>query len=200
MDALLIVDFQNDFTPGGALPVAEGDRIAAPINRLLDSFDLVIATRDWHPEDHGSFVGAEVDPAKWRGVDPPGIWPVHTVQGTPGAELHPALEQAKVDVVIDKGQDPNSQGYSAFQETLLGDLLRERGVDRLYVAGLATDYCVKSSVLDARRLGFDVTVIEDAVRGVDVQPGDSERALEEMRDAGAEIANSERIRERIAAA
>jgi nicotinamidase/pyrazinamidase len=200
VDALLIVDFQNDFTPGGALPVAEGDRIAAPINRLLDSFDLVIATRDWHPEDHGSFEGIEVDPAKWRGVDPPGIWPVHTVQGTPGAELHPALEQAKVDVVIDKGQDPNSQGYSAFQETLLGDLLRERGVDRLYVAGLATDYCVKSSVLDARRLGFDVTVIEDAVRGVDVQPGDSERALEEMRDAGAELANSERVRERIAAA
>ncbi|MEX2102947.1 MAG: bifunctional nicotinamidase/pyrazinamidase [Gaiellaceae bacterium] len=200
MDALLIVDFQNDFTPGGTLPVAEGDRIAAPINVLLDSFDLVIATRDWHPENHGSFQGIEVDPATWRGMDPPSIWPVHCVQGTPGAELHPALEQAQVDVVIDKGQDPNSQGYSAFQETRLGDLLRERGVDRLYVAGLATDYCVKSSVLDARRLGFDVTVIDDAVRGVEVQPGDSEKALEEMRDAGAEIANSERVRERIAAA
>jgi nicotinamidase/pyrazinamidase len=200
VDALLIVDFQNDFSPGGALPVAEGDQIAVPINRLLDSFDLVIATRDWHPPNHGSFVGVEVDPALWRGKDPPSIWPVHTVQGTPGAELHPALDQEKVDVVIDKGQDPNSQGYSGFQETRLEDLLRERGVDRLYVAGLATDYCVKSSVLDARRLGFDVTVIEDAVRGVDVQRRDSERALEEMRDAGAEIANSERIRERIAAA
>ena len=200
MDALLIVDFQNDFTPGGALPVAEGDRIAGPINALFDSFDLVIATRDWHPADHGSFQGAEVDPAKWRGVDPPGIWPVHCVQRTPGAELDPGLEQARVDVVIDKGQDPNSQGYSAFQETPLGELLRERGVDRLYVAGLATDYCVKASVLDARRLGFDVTVIEDAVRGVEVQPGDSEKALEEMRDAGAEIANSDRVRERIAAA
>jgi nicotinamidase/pyrazinamidase len=200
VDALLIVDFQNDFTPGGALPVAEGDQIAVPINRLFDSFDLVIATRDWHPPNHGSFVGVEVDPALWRGKDPPSIWPVHTVQGTPGAELHPALDQEKVDVVIDKGQDPSSQGYSAFQETRLEDLLRERGVDRLYVAGLATDYCVKSSVLDARRLGFDVTVIEDAVRGVDVQPKDSDRALEEMRDAGAEIANSERVRERIAAA
>jgi nicotinamidase/pyrazinamidase len=200
VDALLIVDFQNDFSPGGALPVAEGDQIAVPINRLLDSFDLVIATRDWHPPNHGSFVGVEVDPALWRGKDPPSIWPVHTVQGTPGAELHPALDQEKVDVVIDKGQDPSSQGYSAFQETRLEDLLRERGVDRLYVAGLATDYCVKSSVLDARRLGFDVIVIEDAVRGVDVQPRDSERALEEMRDAGAEIANSERVRERIAAA
>ncbi len=200
MDAFLIVDFQNDFTPGGALPVTEGDRIAPPINGLLDSFDFVIATRDWHAPNHGSFVGVEVDPALWRGKDPPSIWPVHSVQGTPGAELHPALDQEKVDVVIDKGQDPNSQGYSAFQETRLEDLLRERGVDRLYVTGLATDYCVKSSVLDARRLGFDVTVIEDAIRGVEVQPGDSERALEEMRDAGAEIANSERVRERIAAA
>jgi nicotinamidase/pyrazinamidase len=200
VDALLIVDFQNDFTPGGALPVPEGDRIAGPINSLLDSFELVIATRDWHPEAHGSFEGIEADPADWQGVDPPSIWPVHCVQGTPGAELHPALEQAKIDVVIDKGQDPNSQGYSAFQETRLGDLLRERGVDRLYIAGLATEYCVKSSVLDALRLGFDVTVIEDAVRGVDIQPGDSERALDEMREAGAEIASSERVRERIAAA
>jgi nicotinamidase/pyrazinamidase len=194
MDALLIVDFQNDFTPGGALPVAEGDQIAEPINSLLDSFDLVIATRDWHPPDHGSFVGVEVDAAKWRGADPPSIWPVHCVQETPGAELHPALEQAKVDVVIDKGQDPNSQGYSGFQDTRLGDLLRERGVDRLFVAGLATDYCVKNTVLDARRLGFDVTVIEDAIRGVEVKPGDSERALGEMEHAGAEVTSSQAVR------
>ena len=110
MDALLIVDFQNDFTPGGALPVPEGERIAEPLNRLLDDFDLVLATRDWHPPDHGSFEGAEVDANRWRGTDPPAIWPVHCVQGTPGAELHPDLEQAKVDVVIDKGQDPNSKG------------------------------------------------------------------------------------------
>jgi nicotinamidase/pyrazinamidase len=195
VDALLIVDFQNDFTPGGALPVAEGDRVAGPINALLDSFDLVVATRDWHPLDHGSFEGVEVDPSSWRGADPPSIWPVHCVQGTPGAELHPALEQAKVDVVIDKGQDPNSQGYSAFQDTTLGDLLRERGVDRLFVTGLATDYCVKQSVLDALRLAFDVTVVEDAVRGVDVQPGDSERALEEMERAGAHVTTSRELRE-----
>ena len=193
MDALLIVDFQNDFTPGGALPVAEGDRIAEPINRLLDSFDLVIATRDWHPPEHGSFSGVEVDPAEWRGADPPSIWPVHCVQGTPGAQLHPSLEQAKVDVVIDKGQDPNSQGYSAFQDTTLGDLLRDRGVDRLFVTGLATDYCVKQSVLDALRAGFAVTVVDDAVRGVDVQPGDSERALEEMESAGAERASADEV-------
>jgi nicotinamidase/pyrazinamidase len=198
VDALLIVDFQNDFCPGGALPVKEGDRIAEPINRLLDSFDLVVATRDWHPPDHGSFEGVEVDPAAWRGADPPSIWPVHCVQGTAGAELNPALERAKVDVVIDKGQDPNSQGYSAFQDTVLGELLRERGVDRLFVTGLATDYCVKQSALDALRLGFDVTVVEDAVRGVDVEPGDSERALEEVERAGAHRAtSSELLSERV---
>jgi nicotinamidase/pyrazinamidase len=200
MDALLIVDFQNDFCPGGALPVAEGDRIAAPINELLDSFDLVIATRDWHPANHGSFTGVEVDPAMWRGADPPSIWPVHCVQGTPGAELNAALDQAKVDVIIDKGQDPDSQGYSAFQDTNLGDLLRERGIDRLFVAGLATDYCVKNSVLDALRLGLDVVVVEDAVRGVDVESGDSQGALEEMDAAGAELASSAEVRSRIAAA
>ena len=193
VDALLIVDFQNDFTPGGALPVAHGDEIAGPINELLDSFDLVIATRDWHRADHGSFAGVEVDPAEWRGADPPSIWPVHCVEGTRGAELHPDLEQAKVDVVIDKGQDSNSQGYSGFQDTRLGDLLRERGVDRLFVTGLATDYCVKNTVLDARREGFDVTVIEDAVRGVEVEPGDSERALEEMQRAGAHLATSDEV-------
>jgi nicotinamidase/pyrazinamidase len=193
VDALLIVDFQNDFTPAGALPVAEGDRIAGPINDLLDSFDLVVATRDWHPAQHGSFSGVEVDPGAWRGADPPSIWPVHCVQGTPGAELHPDLDQARVDVVIDKGQDPNSQGYSAFQDTQLGELLRERGVDRLFVTGLATDYCVKQSVLDALRQGLDVTVVEDAVRGVDVEPGDSERALEEMEAAGAKRRTSSEI-------
>jgi nicotinamidase/pyrazinamidase len=200
MDALLIIDFQNDFTPGGALPVSEGDRIAAPINKLLDSFDLVIATRDCHPADHGSFRGVKVDPGKWRGADPPSIWPVHCVEGSAGAELHPALDSAKVDIVLDKGQDPNSQGYSAFQETRLGDLLRERGVDRLFVTGLATDYCVKNSVLDALELGFDVTVVEDAVRGVDVEPGDSERALRAMEEAGAHRARSEAVKERTAAA
>jgi nicotinamidase/pyrazinamidase len=200
VDALLIVDFQNDFTPGGALPVAGGDRIAGPINDLLDSFDLVLASRDWHPPDHGSFVGIEVDPALWKGTDPPSVWPVHCVQGTPGAELHPGLDRTKVDVVIDKGQDPNSQGYSAFQDTALGEILRERGVDRLFVAGLATDYCVKNSVLDARRLGLDVVVVEDAVRPVDVDPGDGERAIEEMEEAGARLERSDEVKKARAAA
>jgi nicotinamidase/pyrazinamidase len=193
VDALLIVDFQNDFCPGGALPVADGDKIAEPVNALLDSFGLVVATRDWHPPNHGSFMGVHVDPERWRGADPPSIWPAHCVQGTPGAELYPGLEQAKVDVVIDKGQDPNSQGYSGFQDTRLGEVLRERGVDRLFVTGLATDYCVKNTVLDARRLGFDVSVVEDAVRGVDVNPGDSERALREMEGAGAELSSSQEV-------
>ncbi|HET9214971.1 MAG TPA: bifunctional nicotinamidase/pyrazinamidase [Gaiellaceae bacterium] len=193
MNALLIVDFQNDFTPGGALPVPEGDRIAAPLNRLLDEFDLVVATRDWHPPDHGSFLGVEVDPARWRGADPPSIWPPHCLQGTFGAELHPALERAKVDVVIDKGQDPNSQGYSGFQDTRLADLLRERGIDRLFVGGLATDYCVKNTVLDALALGLDVVVLEDAVGGVEAQPGDSARAVEEMKEAGASFAASNEV-------
>jgi nicotinamidase/pyrazinamidase len=200
VDALLVVDFQNDFTPGGALPVAEGDLVGGPIDELLDSFDIVVATRDWHPPDHGSFVGVEVDPARWRGTEPPSIWPVHCVQGTPGAELHPSLDRARVDIVIDKGQDPNSQGYSGFQDTRLEDILRERGVERLFVAGLATDYCVKNTVLDARKLGFDVTVVEDAIRGVEVNPGDSATAIEDMRAAGAEFAASKEIRTSRAAA
>ncbi|HEY3070070.1 MAG TPA: isochorismatase family protein [Gaiellaceae bacterium] len=122
------------------------------------------------------------------------------MQGTPGAELNPELESGKVDVVIDKGQDRNSQGYSAFQDTRLGELLRERGVDRLFVSGLATDYCVRQSVLDALRLGFGVTVVEDAVRGVDIEPGDAQRAIEEMEAAGADLARSEEVKARIAAA
>ncbi len=193
MDALLVVDFQNDFCPGGALAVEGGDRIAEPLGRLLDDFDLVVATRDWHPPDHGSFAGVEVDPSRWRGTDPPSIWPVHCVQGTPGADLHPALDRSKIDVVIDKGQDPWSQGYSGFQDTELAELLRSRDVDRVYLGGLATDYCVRNSVLDALRLGFDVTVVEDAIRGVDVNPGDSDRAVAEMKAAGATFAPSQAV-------
>jgi nicotinamidase/pyrazinamidase len=176
-EALVIVDFQNDFTPGGALAVAEGDAIADRVNELASDprFDLVVATRDWHPPDHGSF------------AEQGGPWPPHSVQGTEGAELHPALDRARVDVVVDKGQDRETEGYSGFQDTNLGDLLRERGVDKLTIVGLATDYCVKNTALDALREGFDVTVDSEAVRGVEVEEGDSERALAELRDAGASV-------------
>ena len=193
MDALLVVDFQNDFTPGGALPVERGDEIAGPINAIADRFPLVVATRDWHPPDHGSFAGVEVDPARWEGVDPPGIWPVHCVQNTPGAELHPSLDRSKIDVVVDKGQDPNSQGYSAFHGSALAELLEARGVDHVYIAGLTTDYCVKYSVLDAAQLGLAVTVVEDAVRGIEVHPGDIEAARDAMRAAGAGFTTSDAL-------
>jgi nicotinamidase/pyrazinamidase len=193
MDALLIVDFQNDFTPGGALPVAGGDEIGPAINAIADRFDFVVATRDWHPPDHGSFEGVEVDPEKWHGLDPPGIWPVHCVQNTPGAELHESLDRSKVDQVVDKAQDPFTQGYSSFHGGNLADVLREHGVDRVYIAGLATDYCVKNTVLDAVREGFDVTVVTDAIRGIDVKPGDSERAIQEMRRAGADLVTSDEL-------
>jgi nicotinamidase/pyrazinamidase len=176
-EALIIVDFQNDFTPGGALAVDDGDRIAERVNELAadDCFDLVVATRDWHPPDHGSF--------SERG----GPWPVHCVQGTEGAELHPSLDRSRVDVIVDKGTDRDTEGYSGFQDTTLGDLLRERGIDRVTVVGLATDYCVKNTALDALREGLEVTVDSDAVRGVDVHEGDSERALDELREAGATV-------------
>jgi nicotinamidase/pyrazinamidase len=196
MDALLIVDFQNDFTPGGALPVEQGDEIADPINAIADRFEFVVATRDWHPPDHGSFEGIEVDPDKWHGIDPPGIWPVHCVQGTPGAELYPGLDRSNLDQVVDKAQDPYTQGYSSFHGGNLAEVLREHEVDHVYVAGLATDYCVKNTVLDAVREGFDVTVVKDAIRGIDVKPGDSERAIDEMRRAGADLVTSAELLER----
>jgi nicotinamidase/pyrazinamidase len=175
--ALLIIDFQNDFTPGGALAVPEGDQIADRINRLAASgeFDLVVATRDWHPRDHGSF------------EENGGPWPVHAVQGTEGAELHPALDRSNIDVVIEKGQDPGAEGYSGFQDTELASVLREHDVDEVLVVGLATDYCVKNTALDALREGFAVTVDSEAVRGVEVNEGDSERALEEVRSAGGAV-------------
>jgi nicotinamidase-related amidase len=177
-EALVIVDYQNDFNPGGALAVTGGDEIAGRINALAadDRFELVVATRDWHPPGHGSF------------AEQGGVWPAHCVAGTPGAELHPALDAARVDVIVDKGQDPATEGYSGFQDTNLEALLREHGIDRITVVGLATDYCVKNTALDALRDGFHVTVDSTAIRGVDAAPGDSQRALDELREAGASIA------------
>jgi nicotinamidase/pyrazinamidase len=178
-DALIIVDYQNDFArPDGALSVPAGEEVADHINALARSgdYELVLATRDWHPPDHGSF------------TEQGGIWPVHCVQGTEGAELHPALDTEPLDAIVDKGQDPGTEGYSAFDATSLAETLRARGVDGVTVVGLATDYCVKNTALDALREGFAVTVDRAGVRGVDVEPGDSERALDELAAAGATVA------------
>ncbi len=174
-EALLIVDFQNDFTPGGALAVPDGDAIAARLNELMASgrFDLVVATRDWHPPEHSSFASEG------------GRWPAHCVADSPGAQLHEGLDAARVDVVVDKGTDPATEGYSGFDGTGLEALLRVRGIDRVTVAGLATDYCVRATALDALKAGFDVTVDEAASRGID--PEDSARALDEVRAAGGTV-------------
>jgi nicotinamidase/pyrazinamidase len=175
--ALLIIDFQNDFVPGGALPVPEGDRIAPRVRELLDSgdFDLVVATRDWHPPNHDSFQAQG------------GPWPPHCVQGTEGAELHPSLDRSRVDVVINAGYEPELEGYSGFEETELERVLRDRGIESLTAVGLATDYCVRATALEALELGFDVTVDRQGIRGIDVAPGDSERALAEVEAAGGSV-------------
>jgi nicotinamidase/pyrazinamidase len=175
--ALLIIDFQNDFTPGGALAVPDGDAIADRVNELIASgdFDLVVATRDWHPPDHASF------------EDQGGPWPPHCVQGTPGAELHPAVPRDRVDVIVDAGFRRDLEGYSGFEETDLARVLRERDIDEVTVVGLATDYCVRHTAADALREGFRVTIDRAGVRGIDVEPGDSERALEELTAAGATV-------------
>lgn len=179
--ALLIIDFQNDFTAGGALAVPGGDEIAGPVKRLSAHFDFIAATRDWHPPDHASF--------ETQG----GPWPIHCVQGTHGADFDPAMKDIEVDAVVDVGQGREDEGYSGFENSDLARILRDNGIDEVYVCGLATDYCVRASAIDACREGFDVTVVEDAVRGVEVNPGDSERAFQDMRDAGARIATSDEV-------
>jgi nicotinamidase/pyrazinamidase len=175
--ALLIIDFQNDFTSGGALAVPDGDAIAPRLNELIDSggFDLVVATRDWHPPDHASF------------ADQGGPWPPHCVQDTHGAELNGALNRAGVDAIVDAGYRRDLEGYSGFEETNLAELLRQNDVDDLTVVGLATDYCVRETAADALRQGFRVSIDRDGIRGIDVEPGDSERALDELRAAGAHV-------------
>lgn len=185
--ALLVVDVQNDFCAGGALAVPDGDAVVPVINRvaraLASQGALVLASRDWHPRETAHFTTGG------------GPWPVHCVAGTPGAQLHPGLDLPEATHIVTKGNVPGLDGYSAFDGALpdgrrLADVLRERGVRRVIVAGLATDYCVKRSVLDARREGLEVLVLRDAIRGVDVRAGDSAAALEEMADAGATITSS----------
>lgn len=175
MEALIVVDVQNDFCGGGALAVAGGDEVVTPVNILAERMPFVIATRDWHPPGHHSFAAAG------------GPWPVHCVAGTPGAELHPEIDRSQIDAVLDTGTEPDLEGYSAFEETGLEQLLREHDVERVHVAGLALDYCVKATALDAKRLGFDVVVHRDAVRAVELEPGDAERAVSELRESGVDV-------------
>jgi nicotinamidase/pyrazinamidase len=181
-EALIIVDVQNDFCPGGALAVPRGDEVVPVINRLLERHWLSVATKDWHPADHCSFES--------RG----GPWPPHCVQGTAGAELHPKLDATKIRLVITKGSHPGRDAYSGFQGTELAKILRGKGVNRVVVCGIATDYCVRATAHDALQEGFEVLVLEDAIRGVEVQPGDSQRALDELRQAGAAVIISSDLR------
>ena len=176
-DALLIVDLQNDFCPGGALAVPDGDQIVPIVNAIIPYFSKLYVSQDWHPRNHISF------------RDQGGIWPPHCVADTKGAELHPDLEAGKA-IQIRKGTDPQSEAYSGFQGTNLVEMLHNAGVERLFICGLATDYCVKATALDALSAGFHVVVLVDAVRGVEVNPGDSQKAIDDMRQAGAEIVES----------
>ena len=189
-DALLLVDIQNDFCPGGALAVPEGDRIVPVANwyaRLFERRGLsVFASRDWHPPETKHFQA-------WGGA-----WPPHCVQGTRGAELHPNLSLPDEAVIVSKGMDPEQDSYSAFQAITpagepLGDALAERGVGRLFVGGLATDYCVRASVLDGLKRGLQVVMLEDAVKGIDLNPGDIARAVAEMEEYGATTARLDTV-------
>jgi nicotinamidase/pyrazinamidase len=184
--ALIVVDVQNDFCPGGALPVAGGDAVVPLINEYVEKLRLangpVIATRDWHPSDHCSF--------RERG----GPWPPHCIQNSPGAAFHPGLKLPPQTLIISKGTDPEREEYSGFARPDLERHLRMLGVSTVLVAGLATDYCVKQTVLEACKAGFETVLLQDATRGVDLQPGDSDRAVEAMRAAGALVATLARVR------
>jgi nicotinamidase/pyrazinamidase len=203
MKALVLVDIQNDFMPFGALPVADGDAVVPVANALMPRFSLVVATQDWHPFDHGSFAsnhpGASPgDMVSLGGVEQV-LWPDHCVQGSPGAGFHSALDVARIDVVIRKGENPGVDSYSGFFDndhetaTGLGDLLTRSAVDEIIVLGLATDYCVKATVLDAIGLGFGVTVVTDGCRAVELAPGDGERALAEMHAEGVRLLTSDKV-------
>jgi nicotinamidase/pyrazinamidase len=184
-DALVVVDLQNDFCPGGALGVRGGDAIVPVVNRYIQRFAgagaPVFLTRDWHPAVTRHFQAYG------------GVWPPHCVQGTPGAAFHPALTPSPGAIIVSKGMDPDQDAYSAFQgedqsARPFRAILDERGVRRLYVGGLATDYCVRASVLDALRQGFEVVLLQDAIAAVDLEPGDGARAIDEIRGAGARVA------------
>lgn len=197
MRALVLVDIQNDFMPFGALPVPRGDEVVGVANRMMEQFDFVVATQDWHPPDHGSFASTHAGQAPGAVVDLGGVrqvlWPDHCVQGTPGASFHSDLDVAPIRAVVRKGTDAGIDSYSGFfdnghrKATGLDEILRARGVTDLWLVGLATDYCVLATALDARGPGYGVSVVEAGVRAVDLNPGDGEAALAEMRAAGCDV-------------
>lgn len=200
MRALLIADIQNDFCPDGALAVPEGDVIVPTVNTLTEEFDHVVMTQDWHPPGHQSFASSHPEHNTFDVIEVDYgdqiLWPDHCVQGTEGAEFHPDLNTTPVELIIRKGFRSHIDSYSAFYEndretpTGLTGYLRERGIDTLYVGGLAADFCVKWSALDGRKEGFEVYVIEDATRGID-QDGSLEQAWQEMNEAGVQVVSSE---------
>ena len=200
MRALILVDIQNDFCPGGALAVKHGDEVVDVANRVSRHFELVVATQDWHPANHGSFAANQPGRQPYEVIDLDGLeqvlWPVHCVQGSPGAEFHPRLDQARVKKVCPKGTDPTIDSYSGFHDngrrksTGMGEWLKTQGVESVYVLGLATDYCVKYTAIDAVRDGFTSYLIEDGCRAVELHLNDGERAIETMRAEGVVVIDS----------
>ena len=199
MRALILVDIQNDFCPGGALAVADGDAVVSIANRLMTTVDLVVATQDWHPENHGSFVsnnpGRQVFDLADLGGLPQVMWPAHCVQWTGGAQFHPGLNTRRIARVFPKGTDPTIDSYSGFfdngkrKATGLGEWLKTQAVDEVLICGLATDYCVKATAIDAAQLGFRTVLIEDACRGVSMKATDIPDALAAMLQAGVTVKN-----------
>ena len=197
MKALILVDLQNDFAPNGALAVPRGDEVVAVANRAMPAFELVVATQDWHPADHGSFASNHPGKKVFETIELAGqaqtLWPDHCVQNTGGAMFIPGLDTRRITRVFPKGTDASIDSYSGFfdnghrRATGLGDFLKERGVTEVCVMGLATDYCVKATALDARRLGFAVKVIVEGVRGVELKFGDCAIAMDQMLAAGVEV-------------
>jgi len=207
MNALIIVDVQNDFMPGGPLGVKEGDQVIPVINRMMDQADLVISTKDWHPADHGSFASNHTGKQPGEIIDLYGLeqilWPEHCVEGTNGAEFVNNLDTTKVDKIFEKGTDPKIDSYSGFfdnghkKETGLNDYLKSKGIEEVYVAGLATDYCVKFTALDAVECGYETYVVKDAIRAVNLNDGDGDKAIQEMKEKGVKFVGQHEIASKV---
>ena len=203
MKALILVDIQNDFCPGGALAVPKGDEVVLIANSLTAQFPLVVATQDWHPVNHGSFAANHPGASPYQMSDlaglPQVLWPVHCVQNTSGAAFHPDLDARGIAKVFPKGTDSTIDSYSGFfdngrrKSTGLGEFLREQQIDAVAILGLATDYCVRATAMDALSMGLDVTLVTDGCRAVDLKLGDGERALADLREAGARLLTAREI-------